>query len=375
MNMKTEEALVEKEEPPSCSAGRDDWRRQLRNSVSTITALKGIFPLKTGEAEDLARVIRKYPFAITPYYLSLIDKTNPDDPIKKQCMPSPEEEKLYFGIEDDPLGEEKDSVIPGLVHRYPDRVLINITNMCPVYCRHCTRKREWLRGKWVRRPSELENIYSYITRHKEVRDVIISGGDPLVLSTGKIEKILKRIREIPHVEIIRIGTRCPVVLPQRIDDELVSALKKLRPIWVNTHFNHPNEITEESSRACDRILCAGIPVNNQTVLLRGINDNVETMTRLCQGLLKIGVRPYYLFQCDPVSGTAHLRTSVEKGLEIISGMRGFTSGLSVPTFVVDGLEGQGKVPLYPNCIVSREKGYIVLKGYKGETFKYYNPED
>lgn len=366
--MKTKEELVlESDEPPSCVSEKCDgnwknWRWQLRNSVTKISN------------ENLQDVIIKYPLAITPYYLSLIDKDNPKDPVGLQCIPSPEEDKLYFEVQEDPLNEEKDSAMPGLVHRYPDRVLITLTNMCPVYCRHCTRKREWQNGKWVRMPSELENIYSYIRSHKEVRDVILSGGDPLILSTGKIERVLKNLREIPHVEIIRIGTRCPVVLPQRIDDELVSALKKYRPLWINTHFNHPNEITMESSEACDRILCAGIPLNNQTVLLRGVNDDVRTMTELCQGLLKIGIRPYYLFQCDPVSGTAHLRTSVEKGLEIIKGMRGFTSGLCVPNFVVDGLDGQGKVPLQPDYMVGKEKDYIVLKGYRGEVFRYYNPE-
>ena len=313
--------------------------------------------------------------AITPYYLSLIDKHNPTDPIRMQCMPSQEEEKLYFDIQDDPLAEERDSVLPGLIQRYPDRVLVALTNMCPVYCRHCTRKREWCKRKWIRNPQELEAIYNYIRQHKEIRDVILSGGDPLILSNEKLEAVLRNLRKIAHVEVVRIGTRCPVVLPQRIDDEFVYALKKYRPIWVNVHFNHPSEITRESSEACDKILCAGIPINNQSVILKGINDDVETMTKLCQGLLRIGVRPYYLFQCDPVSGTGHFRTSIEKGLEIIKGMRGFTSGLCVPTFVVDGLEGQGKIPLQPDYVVSKEKRYMVLKGHKGETFRYYNPED
>lgn len=369
------ETAVTDDKPPGCSPEQKDWRWQLRNSVSNIESLIKEFSFDVEEIENISKVIKDYPFKITPYYLSLIDKNNPKDPVRMQCVPSPEEGKLYFELHDDPLGEGKDTVIPGLVHRYPDRVLISLTNMCPVYCRHCTRKREWYKGNWFRGSKELEEIYKYISMHKEVRDVILSGGDPLILSTEKIEEILRSLKEIPHVEIIRVGTRCPVVLPQRIDDELVSALKRYRPIWLNTHFNHPNEITLEAAEACDRILCAGIPVNNQTVLLKGINDDVETMTRLCRNLLKIGVRPYYLFQCDPISGTGHFRTSIDKGLEIIKGMRGFTSGLSVPTYVVDGLEGQGKVPLYPDCLVSKEEGYFILKGYKGEVFKYYNPKD
>ena len=375
MNTDKNEVILETDEPPSSNLKWNDWRWQLRNSIYDIFKLSKIFRFSKTQLENLSKVVIKYPFAITPYYLSLIDKDNPADPIRMQCVPSEEEDKLYFDIQDDPLGEEKDSVLPGLVHRYPDRVLIILTNMCPVYCRHCTRKREWCRGKWVRTQKELESIYDYINRHKEIRDVIISGGDPFILSTERIEEVLRKLRAISHVEIIRIGTRCPVVLPQRIDDELVSMLKKYRPLWLNAHFNHPNEITKESSIACDRIVCAGIPVNNQSVLLKGINNDVETMTKLCQGLLKIGVRPYYLFQCDPVVGTGHLRTSIEKGLEIIKGMRGFTSGLAVPIFVVDGLEGQGKVPLQPpDYLVALEKNYAILKGYKGESFKYYNPE-
>jgi lysine 2,3-aminomutase len=375
MRTKTEEILQETDEPPGRSPDWNDWRWQLRNSLKNIEELDRIFQLDTYEKEKLQELSLKYPFAITPYYLSLIDKANPRDPIKMQCIPSLQEGMSYPEIEDDPLGEERDSILPGLVHRYPDRVLLTLTNICPVYCRHCTRKRQWRNGKWIRSHTELEDIYRYIRQHRKIRDVILSGGDPLVLSTGRIDAVLKNLRDISHVEIIRIGTRCPVVLPQRVDNELIFTLKKYRPIWVNTHFNHPNEITRESKDACEKILCAGIPVNNQSVILKNINDNVEIMTRLCQGLVKIGVRPYYLFQCDPVSGTGHFRTSIDVGLEIIKGMRGFTSGLCIPTFVIDGLGGQGKVPLQPDYVISKEKEHILLKGYKGEVFRYYNPED
>jgi lysine 2,3-aminomutase len=352
----------------------NDWKWQLRNSIKNIAQLAKIIPLTDTEQGNLNKVVAKYPFAITPYYLSLIDISNPKDPVRMQCVPSREEANFYFDIQDDPLGEEKDSVLSGLVTRYPDRVLVTLTDMCPVYCRHCTRKREWQNGMWVRTKEELEDIYSYISSHEEIRDVIVSGGDLLVLSTANLETVLRRLRAIPHVEIIRIGTRCPVVLPQRIDDELLSALKRYRPIWVNTHFNHPAELTEESIEACDRILRSGIPINNQSVLLKGVNDDIKTMTKLCHGLLRAGVRPYYLFQCDPVSGTGHLRTSIDKGLDIIKGMRGFTSGLAVPTFVIDGLSGQGKVPIQPDYLLSLNKEYAVLRGYKGEVFKYHNPE-
>ena len=378
MKLDNEETFLETDEPPGSGEYNEkwnDWRWQLRSSITELDRLGQIFQFSQTGLESLQKVVSKYPFGITPYYFSLVDKNNPQDPIRLQCIPSQEEDNLYFDVQEDPLGEEHDSVLPGLVHRYPDRVLFTLTNMCPVYCRHCTRKRAWQEGKWTRNESELQEIYRYISAHSEIRDVIVSGGDPFILSTHRIDSVLNNIRQIPHVEIIRIGTRCPVVLPQRIDDELVSVLKKYRPIWINTHFNHPNEITPESSMACEKLVCAGLPLNNQTVLLKGINDDVETMTKLCQALLKINVRPYYLFQCDPVSGTGHLRTSIDKGLEIIKGMRGFTSGLCVPTFVVDGLRGQGKVPLQPpGYLVALEKNYAVLKGYKGEVFKYYNPE-
>ena len=378
MDTKEEKVILESDEPPGCRENIEewnDWKWQLRNSITDLEKLREIFKFTPEKVKKLKKIILKYPFGITPYYLSLIDINNPQDPIGLQCLPNAEENNLYFDVQEDPLGEEHDTMLPGLVQRYPDRVLLTLTDMCPVYCRHCTRKREWQKGKWIRSKSELQEIYRYISEHREVRDVIISGGDPFVLSTGIIDSILKSIRQIPHVEIIRIGTRCPVVLPQRIDDQLLATLKKYRPIWLNTHFNNPAEVTLESSSACEKLVSLGIPVNNQTVLLKGINDDIQTMTKLCQALLKINVRPYYLFQCDPVSGTGHLRTSIEKGLEIIKGMRGFTSGLAIPTFVVDGLQGQGKVPLQPaDYVVALEKDYAVLRGYKGEVFKYYNPE-
>jgi lysine 2,3-aminomutase len=275
---------------------------------------------------------------------------------------------------DDPLDEGGHSVAPGLVHKYPDRVLMVLTDICPMLCRHCTRKREWRNGGWVHSSDEVSRMLDYIRNNSKVRDVIISGGDPLTLSTQRLETVLAGLRQIKHVDIIRIGTRFPVVLPQRIDDELCSMLSKYGPIWVNTHFNHPREITPEAALACDKMLRAGMPVNNQAVLLRGVNDTVETQTRLCHDLLRIKVRPYYLFQCDEVRGTEHLRTPVETGIKIIEGMRGHTSGLAIPTFVVDLPHGGGKVPLHPDYVVLQTAEELLIRNYEGRLFHYRNPK-
>jgi len=278
----------------------------------------------------------RYPLSVTPYYLSLINPDDTDDPIRKQAVPSALEMTMgTIGMED-PLAEKEDSVVLGLVHRYPDRALMVLTDICPM--------------------------------------LIISGGDPLTLSTSHLESIISKVRKIKHIEIIRIGTRFPVVLPQRIDNELCAMLSKYSPIWLNTHFNHPHEITPEAAEACDRLLRSGVPVNNQSVLLRGVNDTVETMLRLCQGLLRIKVRPYYLFQCDEVQGTEHLRTPVETGVKIIEGMRGYTSGLAVPTFVVDLPQGGGKVPLQPNYVLAQTENELVLRNYQNRIFHYRNPD-
>ena len=312
--------------------------------------------------------------AVTPYYLSLIDPCDQDDPVRKQAVPCLEEITMgCLGLED-PLAEKEDSIVPGLVHRYPDRVLMVLTDICPMLCRHCTRKREWRHGNWTRTDAEIEAMLDYIRQTPAVRDIVVSGGDPLTLSTSRLESILSRLRAIPHVEIIRIGSRVPVVLPQRIDAELCDMLSKYGPIWLNTHFNHYHELTPESVAAVDRLLRAGVPVNNQTVLLRGINDSVEIITKLCHTLLKSKVRPYYLFQCDEVQGTEHLRTPVETGIRIIEGMRGHTSGLAIPTFVVDLVEGGGKVPLQPNYVLDMNEGELLLKNYEGRIFRYRNPE-
>ncbi|MBL7124729.1 MAG: KamA family radical SAM protein [Dehalococcoidales bacterium] len=351
-----------------------DWKWHFRNRITTVDQLTRFIPLTPEEQAQLRLVTKRYPLSVTPYYLSLINPDDPEDPIRKQVIPSFYEIALAgIGLED-PLEERRDSVVPGLVHRYPDRVLMVLTDICPVLCRHCTRKREWHNGGWVRTPREVEAMLDYIRQHQDIRDVIISGGDPLTLSTQHLEGIISKIRRIPHVEIIRIGTRFPVVLPQRIDAELCAMLSRYGPIWLNTQFNHSREITPEAAVACDRLLRSGVPVGNQSVLLRGINDSVEMQTKLCHDLLRIKVRPYYLFQCDEVEGTEHLRTPVEVGIKIIEGMRGHTSGLAVPTFVIDLPQGEGKVPLQPNYILAQTEEELLLRNYRGHLFHYRNPK-
>jgi lysine 2,3-aminomutase len=385
--------VMEEEEPPGSTAVTDgtavinkfsfftkrssqnwnDWKWQFRNRITSVEELSTIIPLSNTERTQLKQVVATYPLSVTPYYLSLINVYEPEDPIRKQAIPCFEEITLRSLGFEDPLGEIRDSVVPGLVHRYPDRVLMVLTDICPMFCRHCTRKREWHKGGWMRTPVEIKNMLDYIKKHKNIRDVILSGGDPLTLSTRRLEDVISKIRQIDHVEIIRIGTRFPVVLPQRIDNELCDMLSKYSPIWLNTQFNHPNEITSESAAACDRLLRAGVPVNNQSVLLRCINDDVQTQLKLCNGLLKIKVRPYYLFQCDEVRGTEHLRTPVEAGIKIIDGMRGRTSGLAIPTFVIDLPDGGGKVPLQPNYVLTQTKQELVLRNYQGRFVWYRNP--
>jgi lysine 2,3-aminomutase len=372
------------EEPPSTSAQRrffghipeslwNDWKWHFRNRITTVEQLARYIPLTAEEQARLKLVTIKYPLAITPYYLSLIDPADPYDPIRMQAVPAFEEIALAGTGSEDPLEEKRDSVVPGLVHRYPDRVLMVLTDICPMLCRHCTRKREWCHGSWVRTSAQVEAMLDYIRNHKAVRDVVISGGDPLTLSTHHLENVISQLRSIEHVEIIRIGSRFPVVLPQRIDAELCDMLSKYGPIWLNTHFNHYNEITPEAAAACDRLLRSGVPVNNQSVLLRGINDSVEIQSRLCQGLLRIKVRPYYLFQCDEVEGTEHLRTPLATGLKIIEGMRGYTSGLAVPTFVIDLPQGGGKVPVQPNYILSQTGDELLVRNYRGHIYHCHNP--
>ncbi|MBI3999843.1 MAG: KamA family radical SAM protein [Candidatus Omnitrophica bacterium] len=351
----------------------NDWRWQLRHATTSLDRVIAYGKFQESDRAVLSRVLQKYPAIIVPYYLCLIDFEDLNDPIRIQSVPTHEEIEFADVGHPDPLEEEEDMVVPGLIHRYPNRVLMQVTNLCPMNCRHCTRKREWEEGLWTRDDHEIDRMIDYLIKATEVRDVLISGGDPLVLATVKLDKILAKLRVIPHIEIIRIGTRFPVVLPQRIDEELVQTLSKYRPLWVNTHFNHPREITREAARSCEMLQRGGMPMNNQSVLLKGVNDRVEVMRSLCHELLKIGVRPYYLYQCDPVKGTEHLRTSIWKGIEIIEGLRGHTTGFAVPQFVIDAPGGGGKIPVGPNYLMGETDHGVILRNYEGLVFEYKNP--
>jgi lysine 2,3-aminomutase len=359
----------------------NQWEWQLKKRITTIDKLP--FTWLTHDQKNLlTQVCHRFPMAITPYYLSLMNPEDPDDPIMKQVLPSVHETLSSETSYSDPLNEEANSPVKGLTHRYPDRVLFILTNSCAVYCRHCTRKRIWEEGNEITLPrtekntlprKEIEKALDYILRHTEIRDVLISGGDPLILPVSLLEYVLKEVRSIPHVEIIRIGTRVPVVLPNRIDKPLLEVLERFGPIWLNTQFNHPREITEQSGQACDLLLRSGIPINNQTVLLRGINDRPEIIKELNQKLLTIKVRPYYLFQCDPVIGTEHFRTSLWKGVEIMEQLRGHTSGLAIPHFVIDLPGGGGKVPVLPKYVISQSNQQITFRNYEGKQFVHHEP--
>ena len=348
----------------------NDWKWQMANRISTPNELKKHLDL----AKDENMKFPDLRMAITPYYLSLIQADDVNDPIRKQSIPTKKELKVSSSDIPDPLSEDDDSPVPGLVHRYPDRALLLVTDMCAMYCRHCTRRRFAGQCDENLPMSQINKGIGYIRKTKQIRDVIISGGDPFLLTTEKLESILKKLRAIPHVEIIRIGTRTPVVMPQRIDAELVGMLKKYHPIWINTHFNHPNEITPESEEACLKLVDAGFPVGNQSVLLNGVNDCVHVMTKLLQGLVKIRVRPYYIYQCDLAQGIEHFRTPISKGMEILEGLRGHTSGLCVPAYVVDAPGGGGKIPILPNYVVSRGHNKTILRNYQGALSAYEEPK-
>lgn len=351
-----------------------DWKWHFRNRFNTVGKLARVFPLSKVQKKQLELVSVKYPFSITPYYLSLVQSGDLRDPILIQALPSFDELTYSDSGQEDPLHERDDSPVAGVVHRYPDRALFVITDICPLLCRHCTRKREWDGGSWwVRNRRQLEAGIEYLRNTPAIRDVIISGGDPLTVDNQGLEWILSNLRSIPHIEMIRFGTRFPVVLPQRIDAEFCRIIDKYGPIWLNTHFNHPNEITPGAERAVRELLRAGVPVNNQCVLMRGVNDSVEIQLKLSRELLRIRVRPYYLFHADEVRGTEHLRTPVETGIKIIEGLRGHTSGLGVPTYVVDVPGGGGKIPIQPNYVLSWAEDEIVLRNYQWEVFHYRNP--
>ncbi len=349
-----------------------DWRWQMKNRLRTVDGLARLLPLSKERREQLAFTAAKYPFSITPYYFSLIDPGDPHDPLLRQAMPDPQETIVSPGDED-PLAEHELSPVPHLVHRYPDRALIVTNNICPVMCRHCNRKRQWRGGPWILTDKDLPPIFDYLEKNRQIRDVILSGGDPLSFSDGRLARLLAGLRRIGHVDIVRIGTRYPVTLPQRITPQLCDVLSTYGPVWVNTHFNHPREITPEAARACDMLVRAGAPVNNQCVLLKGINDSPGIQEELCRGLLKIKVRPYYLFHTDDVQGTEHLRTPVEAGVEIMGALRGRVSGLGLPAYVVDLPGGLGKIPLVPGYTVSSSASEYVFKNPAGTVCRYRNP--
>ncbi|MCX7944953.1 MAG: lysine 2,3-aminomutase [Deltaproteobacteria bacterium] len=351
----------------------NNWQWQIRNRITRLEDLEKIISLTSDEKEGIKRVLKTYRMAITPYYASLMDEKDPLCPIRMQAVPTIYETHKSKADLHDPLAEDRDMVAPNLVHRYPDRVLFLVTDQCSMYCRFCTRRRLVGQVDKPRKISELERAFEYIKRNKRVRDVVISGGDPLTTSDEHIEYIVKRLRDIKHVEIIRIGSRTPVVLPMRITDNLVRMLKKYHPIYLNTHFNHPREVTEESKIACERLSDGGVVVSNQSVLLRRINSSYVIMKKLCHLLLKIRVRPYYIFQCDLSEGIEHFRTPVSKGFEIIERMRGHTSGLAVPTLVVDMPGGGGKVPIFPNYLISMSENATIFRNYKGFISIYQDP--
>lgn len=352
----------------------NNWHWQVKNRITSVEMLNKYIPLSDKEKEEIETVLTRFRMAITPYYLTLIDPENPHCPIRQQAIPSHSE--LHISENDllDPLAEDTDSPVPGLTHRYPDRVLFLITDMCSVYCRHCTRRRFAGQKDHMAPRERIDKAIEYIKNTKAIRDVLLSGGDALLMSNDLLEDIIKRLREIDHVEIIRIGTRTPVVMPQRITDEFVSMLKKYHPIWLNTHFNHYDEITPESKHAIDLLADAGIPLGNQSVLLKGVNDCLHVMRKLVTRLAQIRVRPYYIYQCDLSLGIEHFRTPISKGIEIIEGLRGHVSGFCVPTYVVDAPGGGGKIPLMPNYIVSMSPNRMVLRNYEGVITSYTEPE-
>ena len=347
----------------------EDWRWQIKNRITTVEQLSQVVKLTPEEIEGIKKARGRMSMAITPYWLTLMDPEDPKCPMRRQAIPTIFESQISPHEMTDPCAEDRDSPAPHLVHRYPDRVLLLATEHCALYCRHCTRRRLVGENK-KEHINNWDAAIEYIKSNRKVRDVLISGGDPLILEDNMLEDLIKKIRAIPHVDFLRIGTRLPVTLPQRITDGLIQMLKKYNPIWISIHFNHPKEITKRCRIACDMLADNGFPLGSQTVLLKGINDRPYIMKKLMQELLKIRVRPYYIYQCDPVKGTQHFRTPVAVGINIIEKLRGHTSGYAVPTYVIDGPGGGGKIPVGPNYLLSQAKGKYVLRNYRGKIYTY-----
>jgi len=348
----------------------NDWTWQLRNRITTLAQLEKLMTLTPDEKEGCLFAAHKLSLAITPYYFNLIDTKNPECPVRKQVIPNIKESYIASGESPDPVGEEGTMPVPGIVHRYPDRVLFLVTDRCASYCRYCTRSRLVSNAQSYDFHPELEQGLKYIESHPEIRDVLISGGDPLLLSDAKIDSLLGRLRAIPHVEFIRMGSRIPVFLPQRITPELTEIFRKHGPIWMSIHTNHPKEVTQELAVACERLSLAGVPLGNQSVLLNGINDSIEVMKSLVHRLLMIRVRPYYLYACDLIEGSTHFRAPIQKGIEIIRGLRGHTTGYSIPQLVVDGPGGGGKIPLNPEYVQAIHDGVLELRNFEDRTYIY-----
>lgn len=351
----------------------NDWHWQLKNRITTFEELAKYIELQEDEKAVETTNAFSFRMAITPHYLSLIDHSNPYDPVRLQAIPRIAESDFSLSDMADPLHEDADSPVPGMTHRYPDRVLLLLTDQCAMYCRHCTRRRKAGENDAPMPKDNVEKAIDYIREHTEVRDVILSGGDPLTMGDERLDEVLHKLSQIEHVDIVRIGTRLPVVLPQRITDSLLAVLRKYKFVWLNTHFNHPNELCSDAVAALAKLSEAGIPLGNQSVLLKGINDNVDVMKALVHKLVKNRVRPYYIYQCDLSEGIAHFRTPVSKGIEIIESLRGHTSGLCIPTFVVDAPGGGGKIPVMPNYLISQMPGRIILRNYEGFITAYTEP--
>lgn len=352
----------------------NDWRWQLSNRINTPEEFEKVVQLTDSERKALS-ASHLFRVDITPYFISLIDPNDLNDPIRKQVVPTETEMTPFTAMMEDSLAEDRHSPVPGLVHRYPDRVLMLVTTQCASYCRYCTRSRIVGDPTATFSRSEFEMQIEYLKRTPQVRDVLLSGGDPLVLAPKILDEILSQLREIPHIEIVRIGSRVPVFLPMRITDELTEMLQQYHPLWINIHVNHSNEITAELAEACDRLTRAGIPLGNQAVLLAGVNDNVHVQRQLVQDLTRIRVRPYYLYQCDLVEGAGHFRTPVAKGIEIIEGLRGHTSGYAVPVYIIDAPGGGGKIPVGPNYLLSMSDHKVILRNYEGFITTYEEPLD
>lgn len=356
------------------AAPADDWRWQLQHSISRPEQLQSALSLSEAESRGLSALgERGFPMAITPYYLGLIDPNDPSCPIRRQVVPCEDELRRVPGDLADPLGEAAHEVAPNLIQRYPDRALLFATDRCAVYCRFCTRSRLVGAGGGARPLSRLEPAFAYLRQHPEISDVILSGGDPLVMSTERLTALVAALREIPSIQTLRLATRVPVVLPQRITEELVGALRVHHPIWIMTHFNHPRELTAESALACNRLADAGFPVMNHTVLLRGVNDDAETLATLFRGLVRLRVRPYYLLQADPVQGTGHLRTPLSTGIALMERLQGRLSGIALPKLIVDTPGGLGKVPVGPDYVVARAPGKTRLRTHRGVEVEYIDP--